>query len=512
MSKKLLLTAGAVAALAIAGAAQAGDLSVGSTISGVAINGLDSEDEEVAAVTYQLASERNIPANGFSTDYTALANRFLHNNLTNEISVAANSGTLTFVVTYNLTGPGKFENVSAAAVSLGTLGSTSVTPILSNNGTTLTVFVNVVNSGMTPVLIDSVSTTGFDLNVTAKGTVALSYTLAQVIGSQNVTLDTSDAANIITQRSAISSFFTATNRSVLAALPDFESFATGTGISGGNLVATSGTVGLVRRTGVYADLEAVQPASIGAIVDTVDVTVTGPQVEDLAASFGGIELPEDATATSALFEDIDGDDINGDTLVLTADGDTVITQGQYAASFVPTYASGWAGTASQARNLITVNLDGTNFFAPWFALNNAGTDSTLRIGNTGGAATGPIVITMRARRAGSTATTTTATFPGVPAGGFSSITGTALKAAFGTDTNNADLLVSIQSSAFGVVSAKVRTTQPSGQVFENSLDLLAPLDASSADVAAIQAAIANVDADLADARDVIDIIDANTEE
>lgn len=476
MTKKLLLTAAALGAMAFAGAASAGVLSTNSEIAGQTVNaGVPAVGgaPAVPASVYSIASEYTFPAAGLKTDVSALPNVFQFADLTNEINVAAGASGLTFVVTYELTGPAKFENVSNAAVTLGTLTGT-VTPVLSNGGKTLKTFVTVSNTGAAPVTIDSVTLEDFDLAVTGKEAVKVSYALQQVIAGQNVDLDSSNAATIVGFSSVFDDLFKASTGTVLAALNDFETFKT-TGATGGVVVAAGGasatTASWTTTTNpVFIDLKAATAGLLSTIITGAEVTLTGPQVEALDASIGAAGLPADATATSATY-DLAANQLDAN-LVLTAAADTAIAAGTYAAVIKPTYGTNWTGPTTIDRTLLRVGLDGTNFYAPWFALDNGAANSSLRIANNGTAAIGPIVVSLKANN-GSAAPTGTYTIPSVAAGTFVSVRGDQLKTAFGTSAANGDLLITVQSQANGL-SAKVRTTQSTGQVYENSLGITPP--------------------------------------
>ncbi len=475
MTKKLLLTAAALGAMAFAGAASAGVLSAGSTVSGVPVTAaapaIPGGAPAVTAATYTVASEYAFPAAGLKTDIVnAGANAFVFNRLTNEINVDKDASGLTFVVTYDLTGPAKFENVSGAAVNLGTLVGT-VTPVLSNGGKTLKAFVTVSGNGANTVKIDSVRLANFDLAVTGKEAVKVNYTLQQVIAGQNVDLDSSNATNIVTFGTIFDSFFAVEDASVLAALDDFEIFNDTKGLTNANVPASGATVTTLPwetslRGSRYIDLQgAAAGVAVDAVIRSAEVTLTGPQVKTLKAKIGTEALPADATATSATYE-LDGADLDA-FLVLAAQADTAIDAGSYKVIIKPTYETNWAGPASLERDVLTVGLDGTNLYAPWFALDNGVANSTLRLANNGSAPIGPIVVSLKANN-GAAAPTGTYTIPSIAPGAFVSVRGDQLKAAFGTTAANGDLMVTVQSQDSGL-SAKVRSTQSTGQVYENSL-------------------------------------------
>lgn len=124
--------------------------------------------------------------------------------------------------------------------------------------------------------------------------------------------------------------------------------------------------------------------------------------------------------------------------------------------------------------------NGASFVAPWVALGATSANSTVRLANNGGTATGPIQVTLLSHNGSSVTSKTVAitadqivagslnTAGGIPAGSAVSISGAALKAAFGTDAANGDIQVSVEAQP-STLSGKVRVTQASGQIFETSL-------------------------------------------
>lgn len=135
---------------------------------------------------------------------------------------------------------------------------------------------------------------------------------------------------------------------------------------------------------------------------------------------------------------------------------------------------------SASGALAPITRDGTSFKAPWIALGATSANSTIRLANNGSTDTGPIQMTLTSTNGGA-ATTKTVTISaaqvaagslsasgGIPAGGTVSISGAALKTAFGTTAANGDVEVTIEAQP-QFISGKVRVTQASGQIFETSL-------------------------------------------
>lgn len=480
MTKKLLLSAAAVAAMAFAGAANAGNLTTGSTMGGDNLYAGTKVTPYVVAKDFALDDE-GIKTGNTSTVSSALVFQF--NNTTNPNAVAS---TTDYVVTLKLTGPAKFTDHSWSTVTLGA-NATTETPILSADGKTLTIYAKTatVSSG---TLADVVAS-GMNILVTGQETVSIEYKLQQVVGSQTLDLDSSNPEEIVNFKDALT-FYTGTTKSVLAALPDFEDFTVSGSVTSGTFTAVANTV---YNTNLIGD----NVPAASSILTGYTAVVTGPQVEDLVTTFDTIAIAAatDVEANSATFTATSGADAFN--LVLTPKTDTAISDGEYKATVTPTYATGWSGPESKEYTLVSIGLDGTNFYAPWFALNNGNANSTLRIANNGTSDIGPIVISLKANSAG-TAATGTHEIESIAPGAFVSVTGTALKSSFGTTAGNGDLMVTVQSQSNNV-SAKVRTTQTNGQTFENSLDILRgpaataeALEALEAKVDAVQDAVDNI--------------------
>ena len=194
-------------------------------------------------------------------------------------------------------------------------------------------------------------------------------------------------------------------------------------------------------------------------------TVSTVRVADLGAFVGSDEIDvvdNTATATTA--------GINADAVIPAA------TFSLTAAVDLAAGLRDFTATGS----LVPVTRDGASFVAPWIALGAASANSTIRLANNGSTDTGPIQMMLSSSN-GTSATISTVTISaaelvagsltasgGIPAGGVVSISGAALKSAFGADAANGDLEVTIEAQP-QFISGKVRVTQASGQIFESSL-------------------------------------------
>lgn len=474
MTKKLLLTAAALGAMAFAGAANAGvvtdaklsNVAVVSTIGGV-----------TTLTPYTIANEATLSATTGTTSANT-ADSYVTTTLSSGVSLGGGSS-VTLIISYALTGPATFATVSYDDVTA--VLSDASTPLPTSGVATLSadkksVQYIVTYDVVTGETIDGFKLSNLDVKVTGKSDVSISSNVKLVVGATQTELDSTEATKIVQFKDALKGY-AAIADTVVADLPDFLNFEDKTASASApagvaSNVATSDVLGLALNTGTFRKGLAVADAAaltIGAIVKEAVVTVSGPQVETLDAKFAGLTAEPGATETSAAFKVATANVglLTSGALVLTAPGDEVIEAGAYKASVKLTPNTGYGALAETSVTLLNVALDGTNFVAPWFALDNGTANSTLRLANNGSAPVGPVTVTLKANN-GSAAPTGVYTIPAIPANSFVSVRGDQLKTAFGTNAANGDLLITIQSDTANV-SAKVRTTQSTGQIYENSL-------------------------------------------
>lgn len=252
-----------------------------------------------------------------------------------------------------------------------------------------------------------------------------------------------------------------------------------------------GTVTVSASTSVSKALAAASTVSSSDIENTL-LTVTA-----VTGSFTGINVESgsvvgsaSSTATQSTIRVLDMGTGTGSYTVTVVDNtdtstgagilaDAVIPASTFTVSAAVDLADGLTDRSASGA-LSSVVRDGTSFVAPWIALGATSANSTIRLANNGTIDTGPIQMTLTSSN-GSAATTKTVTIGagqvvagsltaqgGIPAGGVVSISGAALKTAFGTDAANGDVEISIEAQP-SVISGKVRVTQASGQIFETSL-------------------------------------------
>lgn len=490
MTKKLLLAAAAAGVMAFAGAASAGTLS-NSSIGTVSLNG----GTNGALTTYTVASEVTDPVAGTPSASGVVT---LRNKLTNAATVNAGA-TVNYVVKFTLAGNAKFagtptltvyDNASNPAVISTGVSTQNISPAGGGSVEYLVTFA----PGATSATIGAFELGGVTLAVSAEGDVSVSSTVEQAAGGSFVTIDTMAATKIVQYKAALAAPTVAT-QNVLAGLPDFKAFKAAATNPATLTNAVSGATGLFRTataTGFSFSLNtgdfhrdllgvtgAVAPAlnskisAASEIIDTAIVTVTGTNLDKLSPKVGGVAPSTGATATSASFA------LAAGTLAAnfaleepsTAADRVVLQAGSYTGTYLPTYKTGFTAPTSPVSlgSLLNVTLDGTNFTAPWFTLNNANNTAFLRLANNGSTATGPVFVELKAHNG--TAAPTTARVKvadSIAPNGVFQITGPELATLLGSNAQNGDLAVTIQGDG-NVISGKVRVRNATGALSESSL-------------------------------------------
>lgn len=206
-------------------------------------------------------------------------------------------------------------------------------------------------------------------------------------------------------------------------------------------------------------------------------------VIDLALGGNALTVDGDDN-TIALIEDVPAGEL---TLTASIPGgnDVSLSSSQaYSVTVTPTATpvTVVAKPANVSGAVQTIGLEGTNFVAPWFTLNNANNTAFLRLSNNGTGSTGPIFLTLKsANGAVSTASVTLtqamlaegtlSANGGIAANSAILITGAQLASAFGTSAANGDVQVTVQASDANL-TAKARVRTASGVVTETSLGRL----------------------------------------
>ena len=440
--------------MAFAGAAGAAD------ITGGAISGVPLVDNNTLS-PYTIANETILVAANLKT---VQATTGLVIEMDSPVTIAENA-VIPFAVEFKLTGDATFTSAPAFDVleAEGIAPSTGVV-VVSDAGKTLTFYVE-YKGPVGGETIESLDLTKLGLTINSRSDVFIEAVARVTVAGFTQKVTELTKTKIITFKNALKPFELEL-ATTTAALTDYTEFGTLAGPQ--SATASSNDLKLEVYDDVYADATGGNPLELDDILDGIKVVVTGHQVKTLDAKIGGVApVAASLTETSGTFNLAVTDFGTNKKLVLNNADDAVIEAGTYQVAVTPEFDELFEGSASSTKDALKISLEGTNFYVPWFAMNSPAAVSTLRLANNGTVDVGPIIISLKANN-GTSAPTGTHTIDSIPAGGFVSVNGTTLKTAFGNDAKNGDLLVTIQANVANV-SAKVRTTQQSGQVFENSV-------------------------------------------
>jgi hypothetical protein len=442
MTKKLLLAAVAVSAIAFAGAATAGT---------------------ITTTKRTIASEVKLPAAGLDGAIAA------GTTMTNPVSVAV-AGEATYTVKYTLTGAtfdGAPTIVSTGAADVAGQGGTVY---IQTDGSAVAI-ITIKNAGAAAADLTGFSLTG-NITVAAKGDVKLASEVSVTSGSLTLPIDNASATTIAEFKPLLAGF-ESTAGSDEAKLPNYIAFAGGasdaqlaTGIkvkvnAGAFVSDLAGTA--VDAADMITGLTATVAGSAGAQLDKLDLAIGASTTVEAGATDTSavikLAAPDLAAALGA------GVDFKIDNV-----DDVALNGAAYSMTFAPTYAAAFEGPASFGPVAAgEVTLEGTNFAAPWFTLNNANNTAFLRLANNGTVATGPVFVSLKANNG--TAAPTSARVKvadSIAPNGIYQVTGPELAALFGTDAQNGDLAVTIQGDG-KVISGKVRVRNATGALSEQSL-------------------------------------------
>lgn len=495
MTKKLLLAAAAAGAMAFAGAASAGSLSNTSQISGVT---LAQTAEPTKFGAYTVASEAKDPTvtGGASDVTTAIGGVLIDYRLTSKSTVAQNVVT-EYEVIFSAEGAGSFIGASAVQSYVGVLNASgAVIPSVDHAAegiqvTQLGILANGTVSAIVKVTgkVGGTEVGGFrltsGLQATSEADIKVAAATNVIASGIRIELDKAAATTVVQFKQALKAY-TATATNVLAALPDFKTFKVSTTAPAAPVVAGTVTSAAfstaLNDAGTYAGGKFRRDLTVGAasdvdtlakIVGTTAATVTGTNLNKLSPTLAGVATPTgaDLTANVAKFTLPAGTATGALTLTPAAAADRVpLEAGTYSVAILPTYVNGFTSpTTATTVNVLNVALDGTNFTAPWFTLDNPNNMAFLRLANNGTAPTGPVFVELKAHN-GTTPPTTArvqvADF--IAPNGVFQITGPDLLARFGSNAQNGDLAVTIQGDG-NVISGKVRIRNSTGALSEQTL-------------------------------------------
>jgi hypothetical protein len=350
--------------------------------------------------------------------------------------IAANATSAQYLV--NLTGTCTSDGISISA------------PIQATGAANVVIGAQLQQSfGGSLINVDGGRSAATFVNVTPAFSAAVSATTASVVAQVTNGYRTLNASPV-----AAGTVTVAVDATVHTAL-DAAATAKNADIAGTKLTATA-------VTGSFTGYNLANGADTFA-TGTSSATVSTVRVSTAAVGPNTINIVDNTATGTAAGINADGI-IPASTFTLTAAVDLVDGLTDFSASGA----------------LAPVTRDGTSFKAPWIALGAASATSTIRLANNGSTDTGPIQMTLTSTN-GDPATNKTVTITaaqvaagtlntsgGIPAGGTVSISGAALKTAFGTTAANGDVEVTIEAQP-QFISGKVRVQQATGQIFETSL-------------------------------------------
>ena len=483
MTKTTLLAAASLAAIAFAGAAQAG--SITGTVNTQAIG---------AGEFYTIAKERVDAA-----DQTAVGGFVVTNTLTAKPSIAAGAPAQSFVVTFDITG-GTIPTTEAASLTVGqtavgtaVLGTASVVQgARSANSITFIVTVNAPTVGGS-ANVDSFTLTTRVANSVAEANIAVASSVSVSAGGVSSVIDTTAARTLVRYQNILTASLGSTSNSAKAALPDFKKFtiagitapATGAPLSNGDLTAELASNFTVaagadnNAGGLYFGGLTGAPVTAAGLVNGGTLVIAGALPTHLTPALtAGGTVTRTATSASFVMDDTQADLLVGGasdftlSQTATAANQAAIPSGSYTATFTPTLVTGYVASAVGAANAGTITLDGTNFIAPWFSGMQAQSQSQVRLSNTSASnATVRVSITNGvfnfngSQTAFGDAACATGPFT-LPVNGDLVLSSAAIKACFG-DFVRGDLLISVEAAGQGV-TAKMRNTSANG-TFETTL-------------------------------------------
>jgi len=492
MTKKLLLAAAAAGVMAFAGAANAGSISPAST---VAAQKLELPGDANKLAPFTIASEAVGPTTAAAISGAAVIN----NTLTTAAFVTAGVKN-TYEVIFTPSG-GAFDGASTITVVGADVGDAAA-PItvaytqlgLRSDGT-VAALVEVTGraAGAAPVT-GGTNVTAFVLNTNLKATseadIKVAATVNLISSGVRIPVDTTSATTVAQFKPLLASQALAATPAAVAnttaALPDYKAFKT-TGAPAASADLASAILLKANPATAYAGgkffsgFNATE-ANIGSVVEGGTLTITGTagaQLDKLTPSVGaGTIVADTRTDTTVQFTLGDNTAIEGTTgltFKLTQPATALtLNAADYTVSFLPKFNSAYTAptTAYGPVAAGSVALEGTNFTAPWFTLNNANNTAFLRLANNGTVATGPVFVTLKAHNG--TAAPTTARVKladSIAPNGVFQITGPELATLFGSNAQNGDLQVTIQGDG-NVISGKVRVRNATGALSEQSLGTL----------------------------------------
>lgn len=460
-SKKILLAASAVSALAMAGGAHA------ITLTGsVATKTVDS------STVYTIASEKVVSSTSSTSGAVTLTATL---STAAQQAIGANT-TGTYDVTFSI------DN--------GSLATPTVVSATGTNATCTTTPVTVSSKSLHYVFTCSSTAaetiTGFtvtdSLTVSSQATTTASASVNLVSGGATFPLDGgSSSIAIVKFAPAINTAFssTVTSASATASLTGsttpYTTFTStpGTATVQVKLNSTTGQAG----GAFYTDLSSTS-ATVAGIISTGTIVLTGANVGSLteaSTQSGGAALATAPTTSSgSTTVTATGAELaQGVTVTFSEPTPTkVVSSGSVTATISYTDNTGFnapTSTVPSSGTIYTFSLQGTTINAPWFGGPAASQPATVRITNSGSSAVSGIVTVTNAIGATNAGNACAITLQP----GENLFNTAAATSCFGSSFKRGDLQFNLLTTS-GSLGAKMRIQNTDGSVSETSLGVLDP--------------------------------------
>ncbi|WP_427791006.1 hypothetical protein [Brevundimonas diminuta] len=486
MTKKLFLAAASVAALAFAGAANAGDIS-GYFAASAGTPGATpaaANDKFAGAVTGTPASSY-LMVSELKVSSATPNSGWMHTQVELDTPIVVGSGSASrdYLVAFTIGGAvvkstGLALNVKDAS---GWAAANAATLVSNQNG--VVTYLVSVSAGDTAEAFELVA----NVEQSAQAPITVSSTVTAVIGGTNVLVDDSSAIVAAKYQSFFAplSVKAETLEAKLAVSPATDDYVLVGSV--GNPGATSGTLATDFKVsganviGEYnADLKGADFALTA--LDGGTLTVKGPRISDaIKVSFGlGTAVTTPAPAANTAVFSLDPAQSQAfaagttDLTITNAAGDEEFAAGDYTVTWAPKTTSTYTAPAASTVAAGTIVLEGTNFTAPWVSGTGLA-DSVIRVSNSNGADSAPVTVRMISGTKvvnGQPQTFTSTAAPlvlgSVPAGGDLQIRSDQLVTHFGQFTRG-DFRITINQDQTGLVAKMRSTRKDSNQTFEQSL-------------------------------------------
>lgn len=461
MSKKLLLAAAALSAMAFAGAASAHELTFRDEGGGV-VGNIDATDTGGANAPYNLAEEARVVSGDSAvfllSDTLSGGSSLPSGNVL--LTVALTGGTFDSGVTGGniAADPVACPTFTATISSGGAAGSAAVTYIISNSSAGCSAF---------DLDLPIIPTGASDVTVTT----TLQTEAGTPIDGRTDSLQVIDRVNAFQVEidGAIGSGALGDTYATLTETPVYTEFFVGAGGHDGvtetATLAQLGTITINVDTTAYSDLQLnlVDPADL----TEADVTVTGSYAafDDADVDLDGVAA-DDVTGNVATFEDREGDLINNVApFTVVANGDPIAASNYTAQVSYTLDNTIYTQEGPFTGALERIGRDGTNVVFPWLNDNtvsaSSGTTNRIRMGNVGSEDTGPVYAEVLNSSTGVATAAPVQIATTIPAGGELRLSTAQLTTALGA-FGRGDVRISVEAPATDITARRYLQTANGG--------------------------------------------------